>query len=140
MAEENGFPKHGYDADAKRRQKFKDRSRGLSAPLLLSPDTKAPLPFSTLETARGLGHQFAKKTFFQPTFCHHCTELLWGLKHQGLKCPGLYEIQYNSHIAFCSYIQPLLIVNSGCQVYWVMHTLSQTLECNKCVTWEVAAS
>lgn len=94
MAEENdnhnSSPTHGYDADARRRQKFKERSRGLprgtSAPLL-SPGTEVKVP---LLLGHGQGHQFAKKTFFQPTFCHHCTELLWGLKNQGLKCPGWY--------------------------------------------------
>ncbi len=78
-----------------RRTKFKDRSkkleRGESAPALL-PDpkgTRAPLPLSEEETKAvglGLGHDFRKKTFFQPTYCHHCAELLWGLKGQGLMC------------------------------------------------------
>lgn len=95
MAEENDThncsPTHGYDADARRRQKFKDRSRGLprgtSAPLL-SPSSEVKV---LLLLGHGQGHQFAKKTFFQPTFCHHCTELLWGVRNQGLKCPGWYE-------------------------------------------------
>lgn len=94
MAEEHGSLKHEKTDSDSRREKFKERSRGLergvSAPLL-SPgaEAKAPLPFS-VKVGHGKGHQFAKKTFFQPTFCHHCTELLWGLKGQGLKCPGIY--------------------------------------------------
>ena len=98
MADENGATdqKRGpsLQRDDSRRRMFKERSRGLergtSAPLL-SPDAKAPLPLSAREAVgvgHGKGHEFVKKTFFQPTFCHHCTELLWGLKGQGMKCPG----------------------------------------------------
>jgi hypothetical protein len=95
MAEGNGqrvLKANG--ADDSRRRQFKARSRelerGTSAPLL-SPgsEAKAPLPLShreALSVGHGQGHQFDKKTFFQPTFCHHCTELLWGLKGQGMKC------------------------------------------------------
>lgn len=31
-------------------------------------------------------HLFIKKTFHKPTYCHHCTELLWGLIGQGYYC------------------------------------------------------
>lgn len=34
------------------------------------------------------GHRFEKKTFTRPTYCHHCTDLLWGLTNQGLICEG----------------------------------------------------
>ena len=27
----------------------------------------------------GHGHFFTKKTFHKPTYCHHCTDILWGL-------------------------------------------------------------
>lgn len=98
MAEENGgqCPSMKLQRDDSRRKQFKARSRdlerGVSAPTL-SPtsETKAPLPLSKKEAitvGQSQGHQFQKKTFFQPTFCHHCTELLWGLKGQGMKCPG----------------------------------------------------
>uniref|UniRef100_A0A0K8SI41 Diacylglycerol kinase n=1 Tax=Lygus hesperus TaxID=30085 RepID=A0A0K8SI41_LYGHE len=32
------------------------------------------------------GHSFTKKTFHKPTYCHHCTDLLWGLLQQGSIC------------------------------------------------------
>ena len=32
------------------------------------------------------GHAFVKKTFHRPTWCHYCTELLWGLIGQGFVC------------------------------------------------------
>ncbi|XP_028158661.1 beta-1,3-glucosyltransferase-like [Ostrinia furnacalis] len=40
----------------------------------------APAPHRT--------HSFAKKTFHKPTYCHHCSDLLWGLIGQGYGCEG----------------------------------------------------
>ncbi|CAK9302070.1 unnamed protein product [Gordionus sp. m RMFG-2023] len=34
----------------------------------------------------GHGHFFIKKSFHKPTYCHHCTEMLWGLIGQGYIC------------------------------------------------------
>lgn len=34
------------------------------------------------------GHSFVKKTFHKPTYCHHCSDLLWGLIGQGCICEG----------------------------------------------------
>jgi hypothetical protein len=34
------------------------------------------------------GHVFSKKTFHKPTYCHHCTDMLWGLIQQGYICEG----------------------------------------------------
>jgi diacylglycerol kinase (ATP) len=34
----------------------------------------------------GHGHYFTKKTFHKPTYCHHCTDMLWGLIGQGFIC------------------------------------------------------
>ncbi|KAJ8894053.1 hypothetical protein PR048_006663 [Dryococelus australis] len=34
------------------------------------------------------GHTFTKKTFHKPTYCHHCTDMLWGLIQQGYICEG----------------------------------------------------
>lgn len=36
----------------------------------------------------GHGHYFIKKTFHKPTYCHHCTDMLWGLIGQGYVCEG----------------------------------------------------
>ena len=34
----------------------------------------------------GHGHYFSKKTFHKPTYCHHCTDMLWGIIGQGFIC------------------------------------------------------
>lgn len=36
------------------------------------------------------GHRFERKTFTRPTYCHHCTDLLWGLTNQGLICESMF--------------------------------------------------
>ncbi|ESO02945.1 hypothetical protein HELRODRAFT_81183 [Helobdella robusta] len=38
------------------------------------------------DVERGYGHFFIKKTFHRPTYCHHCTDMLWGLIGQGYVC------------------------------------------------------
>lgn len=37
------------------------------------------------------GHNFQKKTFHKPTYCHHCSDLLWGLIGQGYICEGKFS-------------------------------------------------
>ncbi|CAG0912429.1 unnamed protein product [Notodromas monacha] len=32
------------------------------------------------------GHSFVRKTFHRPTYCHQCTDLLWGIIQQGSVC------------------------------------------------------
>ncbi|XP_033640352.1 diacylglycerol kinase theta-like isoform X2 [Asterias rubens] len=36
--------------------------------------------------AKHCGHSLYKKNFHRPTFCHHCTDMLWGLFGQGYIC------------------------------------------------------
>ena len=93
--------KKRLEKDDGRRSKFKERGknvkRGVSSPALISEDgrpktgPKAPLPLTAQEAVtvgQSMGHEFIRKTYFQPTFCHHCTELLWGFKGQGFQCSG----------------------------------------------------
>lgn len=43
-------------------------------------------PTASREKNYGHGHVFSKKTFHKPTYCHHCTDMLWGLIGQGYIC------------------------------------------------------
>lgn len=55
--------------------------------VMASPEQGADCsPTSTLEKGQGHGHFFTKKTFHKPTYCHHCTDMLWGLIGQGFVC------------------------------------------------------
>lgn len=93
--------KKRLERDDGRRSKFKERGknvkRGVSSPALFAEDgkaksgPKAPMPLTAKEAVtvgQSMGHEFTKKTYFQPTYCHHCTELLWGLRGQGFQCSG----------------------------------------------------
>lgn len=40
------------------------------------------------------GHTFGKKTFHKPTYCHHCSDMLWGLIQQGFICEGMFSYFY----------------------------------------------
>ena len=55
-----------------------------------SPTTEAPSSSSQTSSYDqfGHGHYFTKKTFHKPTYCHHCTDMLWGLIGQGYICEG----------------------------------------------------
>ncbi|XP_022248102.1 diacylglycerol kinase theta-like, partial [Limulus polyphemus] len=51
-----------------------------------SPTTEV-IPFGFTDYEQGHhGHFFVKKTFHKPTYCHHCTDMLWGLIGQGYIC------------------------------------------------------
>ena len=41
-----------------------------------------------LTAAVKTGHEFKVKSYYKPTYCHHCSELLWGLMNQGYQCTG----------------------------------------------------
>nr|CAD7392716.1 unnamed protein product [Timema cristinae] len=46
------------------------------------------LPIMAADQPAIHGHSFAKKTFHKPTYCHHCSDMLWGLIQQGYICEG----------------------------------------------------
>ena len=35
------------------------------------------------------GHFFTKKSLHKPSYCHHCTEVFWGIWTQGYTCEGV---------------------------------------------------
>ena len=78
---------------ADRRAKLKTRSleRGKSAPLIVvtqSEDGKSSTKKDPAIAALMAGHEFKKRSFYRPTYCQHCSELLWGLMNQGYQCTG----------------------------------------------------
>ena len=38
------------------------------------------------------GHYFLKKNFHKPSYCHHCSDLVWGLLGQGYVCEGKHAV------------------------------------------------
>lgn len=57
------------------------------------------------EYEMGHGHYFTKKTFHKPTYCHHCTDMLWGLIGQGYICEGTYDKLDNAAYPLLRYIR-----------------------------------
>ncbi|KAL5283235.1 DGKQ family protein [Megaselia abdita] len=61
------------------------------------------------------GHTFGKKTFHKPTYCHHCSDLLWGLIGQGYICEVcnfiVHERCLSNVVTPCSGIAPCIINN-----------------------------
>lgn len=51
-------------------------------------DRDGPDSAAAAAAERGHGHFFCRKTFHRPTYCHHCTDMLWGLIGQGYVCEG----------------------------------------------------
>ena len=43
---------------------------------------------TTWSTTGSHGHYFVKKNFHKPSYCHHCSDLVWGLLGQGYVCEG----------------------------------------------------
>ena len=60
------------------------------------------------------GHAFVKKTFHRPTWCHYCTELLWGLTGQGFVCEICNFVAHERCLRtlsqYCSSIKELFLV------------------------------
>ncbi|XP_008204918.2 diacylglycerol kinase theta isoform X2 [Nasonia vitripennis] len=63
----------------------------------------------------GHGHTFAKKTFHKPTYCHSCTDMLWGIIQQGYICEVcnfvVHERCLKTVVSPCSSISANLIKN-----------------------------
>ncbi|XP_055526312.1 diacylglycerol kinase theta isoform X2 [Wyeomyia smithii] len=60
-------------------------------------------------------HSFGRKTFHKPTYCHHCSDLLWGLIGQGYICEVcnfiVHEKCVTNVITPCLGVAPYLIRN-----------------------------
>ncbi|KAK3725290.1 hypothetical protein RRG08_005350 [Elysia crispata] len=64
---------------------------------------------------QGHGHFFVKKTFHKPTYCHHCTDILWGLIGVGYVCEVCNFVVHDrcmkTVVSPCSSIATYLIKN-----------------------------
>ncbi|XP_043497856.1 diacylglycerol kinase theta-like isoform X4 [Polistes fuscatus] len=87
------------------------------------------------ETRSSHGHRFAKKTFHKPTYCHNCTDMLWGLIQQGYICEVCNFVVHDrclkAVVSPCSIIAASLIKNP------VAHCWSEPVQrkkkfCNVC--------
>ena len=74
---------HGYEITSKK-MSYLVKANEDSMPRCLS-DTRLDEAFSAHGQS---GHRFSRKTFTRPSYCHHCTDMLWGLTNQGLICEG----------------------------------------------------
>ncbi|XP_074041087.1 diacylglycerol kinase theta isoform X7 [Leptinotarsa decemlineata] len=81
------------------------------------------------------GHSFCKKTFHKPTYCHHCSDMLWGLIQQGFICEVCNFVVHDrclkTVVSPCSSVAASLIKNP------VAHCWSESLHhkrkfCNVC--------
>ena len=48
------------------------------------------------------GHYFLKKNFHKPSYCHHCSDLVWGLLGQGYVCEGILKLFFFHRIFIAS--------------------------------------
>lgn len=84
----------------------------------------------------GHGHEFIKRTFYQPTFCHHCTDMLWGIRGQGYVCR---ICQFTSHekcipelVVKCPYVQQLELELCIPHLWSPPRTMHKKVFCNVC--------
>ena len=76
-------------SDRRAKLKYRSLERGGSAPHLLVRSTgDSSTAADPLAAGVQMGHEFRKKTFYKPTYCQHCTDMLWGIKGQGYQCTG----------------------------------------------------
>ncbi|XP_053947465.1 diacylglycerol kinase theta isoform X2 [Anastrepha ludens] len=61
------------------------------------------------------GHTFVKKTFGKPTYCHHCSDLIWGIIQIGYICEVcnfvIHDRCVSNVVTPCSGIAPCIIKN-----------------------------
>ncbi|XP_066993369.2 diacylglycerol kinase theta isoform X4 [Anabrus simplex] len=81
------------------------------------------------------GHSFSKKTFHKPTYCHHCTDMLWGLIQQGYICEVCNFVVHDrclkTVVSPCSSIAASLIKNPVAHC-WSEQTHHKRKFCNVC--------
>ncbi|XP_046735909.1 diacylglycerol kinase theta isoform X2 [Diprion similis] len=87
------------------------------------------------ETPASHGHSFSKKTFHKPTYCHHCTDMLWGLLQQGYTCEVCNFVVHDrclkTVVSPCSSIAASLIKNPVAHC-WSEQAHHKRKFCNVC--------
>ncbi|XP_048513108.1 diacylglycerol kinase theta isoform X2 [Athalia rosae] len=87
------------------------------------------------ETPASHGHSFSKKTFHKPTYCHHCTDMLWGLLQQGYICEVCNFVVHDrclkTVVSPCSSIAASLIKNPVAHC-WSEQAHHKKKFCNVC--------
>ncbi|XP_063703643.1 diacylglycerol kinase theta isoform X3 [Culicoides brevitarsis] len=82
------------------------------------------------------GHNFQKKTFHKPTYCHHCSDLLWGLIGQGYICEVcnfiVHEKCHQLVVTPCAGSAPLEIKNPVAHCWSEPTSHKRKLFCNVC--------
>lgn len=80
-----------------------------------SPTEEAATSSTTEYDEHGHGHFFYKKTFPKPVYCHHCTDMLWGLIKQGYICEVcnfvVHDRCINSVVSPCSTVAANVVKN-----------------------------
>lgn len=71
-------------------QQNRQQIRGGRAPQHHIRSSSISIASSCKNKMAGAEHSFGRKTFHKPTYCHHCSDLLWGLIGQGYICEGPY--------------------------------------------------
>lgn len=83
----------------------------------------------------GHGHYFSKKTFHKPTYCHHCTDMLWGIIGQGFICEVcnfvVHERCLKTVVSPCSTVASNVIKNPVPHCWTVYGHLKRKF-CNVC--------
>ncbi|XP_065353265.1 diacylglycerol kinase theta isoform X2 [Cloeon dipterum] len=81
------------------------------------------------------GHVFTKKTFHKPTYCHHCTDMLWGLIQQGYICEACNFVVHDrclkTVVSPCSSIAASIIKNPVAHC-WSEQVHHKRKFCNVC--------
>ncbi|EFN68794.1 Diacylglycerol kinase theta [Camponotus floridanus] len=87
------------------------------------------------ETPASHGHSFSKKTFHKPTYCHSCTDMLWGLIQQGYICEVCNFVVHDrclkAVVSPCSSIAASLIKNPVAHC-WSEQVHHKRKFCNVC--------
>ncbi|XP_026829259.1 diacylglycerol kinase theta isoform X9 [Ooceraea biroi] len=87
------------------------------------------------ETPASHGHSFSKKTFHKPTYCHSCTDMLWGLIQQGYICEVCNFVVHDrclkAVVSPCSSIAASLIKNPVAHC-WSEQVHRKRKFCNVC--------